>query len=126
MVKPLAMGIIGGIIGAIAIIGGLFTFSAYQNAEYQRFYDDYLTASSYQNEIDDFLSETCLWYGGPPSSLSEAEEKLEILKLNLQKRMQNEDRLSSLRQEVKNIQQKYSGTQYYNEFNFQEYECPLG
>jgi len=125
MVKPLVWGIIGGMIGATAIIGGLFAFSAYQDIKYQEFYADYLTAYDYQSEINDFLIETCLDTSFP-SSLGQAARRLAEMELAVLKIKENGERIGSLEQEIKNIQQKYSGTQYYNEFNFQEYECPLG
>jgi len=126
MVKPLVMGIIGGVIGAIAIIGGLFAFPAYQDyAEFQKFHADYLISSSYQSEIDEFLIETCIPFY-MPTSLDDAIKSLKRHELNLQKVIQNEDRIESLRQQIENIQKKYSGTDYYDLFNFQDYECAIG
>ncbi len=125
MVKPLIMGIIGGMIGAIAIIGGLFAFLAYQDAEYQRFNEDYLIASSYQSAIDDFLFATCLPFS-MPTSIADAVVQLEYGKRNFQLREEHKDTLVLIRQQIENIQQKYSGTDYYNKFNFQDYECPMG
>jgi len=126
MVKPLVMGIIGGVIGAIAIIGGLFAFPAYQDyAEFQKFHADYLISSSYQSEIDEFLIETCIPFY-MPTSLDDAIKSLKRHELNLQKVIQNEDRIESLRQQIENIRQEYSGTDYYDLFNFQDYECAIG
>jgi len=126
MVKPLVMGIIGGVIGAIAIIGGLFAFPAYQDyAEFQKFHADYLISSSYQSEIDEFLIETCVPFY-MPTSLDDAIKSLKRHELNLQKVIQNEDRIESLRQQIENIRQEYSGTDYYDLFNFQDYECAIG
>ncbi len=126
MVKPLVMGIIGGVIGAIAIIGGLFAFPAYQDyAEFQKFHVDFLIASSYQLEIDEFLIETCVPFY-MPTSLDDAIKSLERHELNLQKVTQNEDRIKSLGQQIENIRQKYSGTDYSAQFNFQDYECAIG
>jgi len=126
MVKPLVMGIIGGVIGAIAIIGGLFAFPAYQDyAEFQKFHADFLIASSHQSEIDEFLIETCVPFY-MPTSLDDAIKSLKRHELNLQKVIQNEDRIESLRQQIENIRQEYSGTDYYDLFNFQDYECAIG
>jgi len=126
MVKPLVMGIIGGVIGAIAIIGGLFAFPAYQDyAEFQKFHADFLMASSHQLEIDEFLTETCIPFY-MPTSLDYAIKSLEQHELNLQKVTQNEDRIKSLGQQIENIRQKYSGTDYSAQFNFQDYECAIG
>jgi len=124
--KPLVIGIIGGVIGSIAIIVGLFAFPAYQDfAEFQKFHADYLMASSYQSEIDEFLIETCEPFY-MPTSLDDAIKSLKRHELNLQKVIQNENRIKSLVQQIENIQQKYSGTDYYGQFNFQDYECAIG
>ena len=124
MVKPVVMGIIGGMIGAIAIIGGLFAFLAYQDTEYQRFNEDYLTAFSYQSEIDEFLIYVCreLEIGFDPDQFDSLEQRLQSVALFQQESL----RIDSLRLEIDNIQQKYYGTQYYDKFNFQEYDCLLG
>ena len=126
MVKPLVIGIIGGVIGAIAIIGGLFAFPAFQDfVEFQKFHADFLMASSHQSEIDEFLIETCEPFY-MPTSLDDAINSLQRHELNLQKVTQNEDRLESLRQQIDDIRQKYSGTDYSAQFNFQDYECAVG
>ena len=61
-----------------------------------------------------------------PTSLDDAIKSLERHELNLQKVTQNEDRIKSLGRQIENIQQKYSGTDYHAQFNFQYYECAVG
>ena len=117
MNKVLVIGIIGGIIGIVAIFGGLTA-----NLEHQRVMADHLIASSYYSEINEFLIEACLELeiGFVPDQFDSLEQRLQ----HIDAFQQEAKRIDSLRQGIKNFQQKYSGTENYAMFDFQIYGCP--
>jgi len=126
-VKTVAIVSISVVASVVAVLGVLFGVGAYEQLEYEKalqeynkFYSDYLIASSYQNEINDFLIDLCS-KTPMPKSLGEAMLTLRLLE---GKHIEQElERIKSLDYQIKEIQEKYSGTQYYDDFNFDTYEC---
>jgi len=124
-VKPLVMGIIGAVIGSVVVIGGLFAYLTYEPSEYEKFYADYLIVSEYYDEINDMIIDLC------------QREPIFVHSEDISENIRQEQEYEAFVEEYQNfvpiikeslekamiVQEKYSGTKYYEEFNFIQYEC---
>jgi len=117
-------------VSVAVVLGVLFGIGAYEQleyekalAEYNEFYSDYLIASSYQDEIDNV---DILWcpprlvvYPTVAENIKQAEEAKKRLSDYIDFILLGADPREQLREKINEIQEKYSGTKYYQEFNFQ-------
>ena len=106
MVKPLLIGIIGGIAGAVIVLGGLIAYSPNQS----ELGSDLRLAQQYQDKHDSIMKQTCM-NSPPPPSLSEAKEVLKEAQSKLQLLINYQDELSELENKMNSIQEKYSGVE---------------
>jgi len=128
-VKSIIKGIIGGVIVSALVIGGIFAYLIFEQAALEEYDSDYLAATEIHDEIGDILDDLCS--REPRLKISpDIEENLAQLKAmeNFEKYVsenlpQIDAKVSSLEHQIKDIQHSYSGTKYYETFNFKNYEC---
>ena len=124
--KPIIKGTIGGAIAFALGIIGIFAYLDLEEATLENYNSDYLTASEIHNEIVDILDDLCS--KEPRLKLStDVEENLAQLKVMEEFEVylsENLPQINSLENQIKEIQDRYSGTKkYYESFNFKNYEC---
>ena len=124
------MGIIGGVIALALGIGGIFAYLDFEEAELENYNADYMAASKIHDEIGIILDDLCS--KEPRLKISaDVEENLAQLKVMedfevyLSENLPQIDaKVSSLENQIKEIQEKYSGSKkHYESFNFKDYEC---
>ena len=128
--KPIIKGTIGGVIAFAIGIGGIFAFLDFEEVELENYDSDYLAASEIHDQIGDILDDICSREPRLKIS-SDVEENLAQLKVMdefevyLSENLPKIDaKVSSLENQIKEIQDRYSGAKkYYESFNFKEYDC---
>jgi hypothetical protein len=129
-VKPIIKGTIGGVIAFALGIAGIFAFLGFEEVELENYDSDYLTASEIHDQIGDVLDDLCS--REPRLKISpDVEENLAQLKVMEEFEVylsenlpQIDAKVSSLENQIKEIQDRYSGAKkYYESFNFKDYEC---
>jgi len=115
--KPILIAVIGGVAGAVIVIGGLIAYSPNQS----ELEVDLMLAQQYQDRHDSIMKQACMDL--PPQSLSEAKSMLTEIESKLQLLTSYEDELSQLEFKMRIIQGKHPEFER-DYFTLKDLECP--